>query len=123
MVWRKTIIFSGDYIKSAEMNSFGKISSYWRLDQLVYRHAVTAALQRAKMHVYESRFTWMTPPPFPPVEARNSLGNSSIFPSQSIITTSSSVHAGLAIWIKQVLLISKLTDTLHYIKTLKRCMH
>jgi hypothetical protein len=39
----------------------------------------------------------MTPPPFPPVEARNSLGNSSIFPSQSSITTSSSVQAGLAI--------------------------
>lgn len=38
----------------------------------------------------------MTPPPFPPPEVRNSFGKSSIFPSQSNITTSSSVQAGLA---------------------------
>ncbi|KAJ8883624.1 hypothetical protein PR048_015476 [Dryococelus australis] len=43
------------------------------------------------------RLTWMTPPPLPPEQARNSLGRSSILPNQSSIITSSSVHAGLAI--------------------------
>ncbi len=41
-------------------------------------------------------FTWMTPPPLPP--DRNCSGSCNAFPSQSIITTSSSVHAGLAIY-------------------------
>ena len=41
----------------------------------------------------------MTPPPFPPEQAKNSGGKSSNLPSQSIMTTSSSVHAGLAICI------------------------
>lgn len=43
------------------------------------------------------KFTWMTPPPFPPLQAKNSLGRSNIFPSQSNIITSNSVQAGLAI--------------------------
>lgn len=38
----------------------------------------------------------MTPPPFPPPQARNSFGKSNIFPSQSNISTSNSVQAGLA---------------------------
>lgn len=38
----------------------------------------------------------MTPPPCPPLQARNSFGRFSIFPSQSIITTSNSVQDGLA---------------------------
>jgi len=38
----------------------------------------------------------MTPPPLPSVPARKSSGNFSIFPSQSSITVSSSVQAGLA---------------------------
>lgn len=40
--------------------------------------------------------TWITPPPSPASPARNASGSCSIFPSQSIITVSSSVHAGLA---------------------------
>lgn len=40
--------------------------------------------------------TCMTPPPFPAVPAIKSSGRFSIFPSQSSITVSSSVHAGLA---------------------------
>lgn len=40
--------------------------------------------------------TWITPPPSPALPAKKASGNSSIFPSQSIITVSSSVHAGLA---------------------------
>lgn len=39
--------------------------------------------------------TWITPPPQSPEQARNSLGRSNSFPSQSIIITSSSVQAGL----------------------------
>lgn len=41
--------------------------------------------------------TWITPPPVPPQPDKNTAGKSNIFPNQSIITTSSSVHAGLAI--------------------------
>lgn len=40
--------------------------------------------------------TWITPPPSPASPARNASGSCTIFPSQSIITVSSSVHAGLA---------------------------
>lgn len=40
---------------------------------------------------------WITPPPLPPEHAKNSDGKSNILPSQSNITTSNSVHAGLAI--------------------------
>ena len=39
----------------------------------------------------------MTPPPFPPLLAKNSLGRSNIFPSQSNMITSNSVQAGLEI--------------------------
>lgn len=42
------------------------------------------------------RLTWITPPPSPASPAKNASGSFSIFPSQSIITVSSSVHAGLA---------------------------
>jgi hypothetical protein len=41
--------------------------------------------------------TWMTPPPGPSEQFRNSLGSCISFPSQSIMATSSSVHAGLVI--------------------------
>lgn len=44
----------------------------------------------------------MTPPPFPPLQAKNSLGRSNIFPSQSNIITSNSVQAGLAICDREV---------------------
>lgn len=41
--------------------------------------------------------TWMTPPPPCPAEAKKTSGKPIILASQSIITTSSSVHAGLDI--------------------------
>ena len=39
----------------------------------------------------------MTPPPWPLLSNRNSSGRLSILPSQSMVTISSSVQAGLAI--------------------------
>lgn len=48
--------------------------------------------------LHPPHLTWITPPPSPDFPAKNASGSSSIFPSQSIITVSSSVHAGLAAW-------------------------
>lgn len=45
--------------------------------------------------------TWMTPPPWPSFPAKNSLGKLIIFPSQSSMTVSSSVQAGLAACIEK----------------------
>lgn len=52
--------------------------------------------ERSGASIGDEEITWMTAPPFPPPEARNSFGKSNIFPSQSNIITSSSVQAGLA---------------------------
>lgn len=75
-------------------------SSLWRLIALAL--APSNATSVASLAV-----PWMTPPPLPPEQARNSAGRSNILPSQSIITTSSSVHAGLAICnIKRALILT-----------------
>lgn len=44
------------------------------------------------------RLTWITLPSSPASLAKNTSGSFSIFPSQSIMTVSRSVHAGLAAW-------------------------
>lgn len=50
----------------------------------------------------------MTPPPFPPEQAKNSCGKPIIFPNQSSMTTSNSVHAGLAIQVNPIQAIAPL---------------
>lgn len=44
--------------------------------------------------------TWMTPPPGPLLQCKNSSGNPNNLPSQSHVMTSSSVQAGDAIQLK-----------------------
>lgn len=46
--------------------------------------------------------TWITPPPDPLLQFKNSLGNPNSLPSQSHIITSSSVQAGDAIQLKPI---------------------
>ena len=67
------------------------------------RLALASALLRAESivtRVDSLAVPWMTPPPAPPDDAWKNSGNCNMPASQSIMTTSSSVHAGLAIQLK-----------------------
>lgn len=70
-----------------------------RVKMMIRRNYKTPGFLNQLKHfgivIKQFSLTCMTPPPLPGPQCRNSSGRASIFPNQSVVITSSSVHAGL----------------------------